>query len=644
MLDHRNSKMKWMSALLTGALAAASYAAIAKPAQTAKAPAGEEQHVPVPLPGAPGEGMIIQKNVMVRMRDGVRLATDIYRPAGSERSPVVLVRTLYGTEGPESLETAKFYVTRGYAYALQDTRGKYDSEGNWDGPRNEAHDGSDTITWLGTRPWSNGRVGMTGGSYLGLVQDVVADQENPYLKALVPMVSPMTLGREDLTEYDQLSTYTGRDTYSINTMWMVPYDGRVNQNDRQSPAFDKAWEYLPRIDYPKVFGREMAWWPFLLNHQRGFWEEYVIRAAHGEWKRSLPEADAWWKNYKEHYRKVNVPMLQVSGWYDCCGEAMIKMFQLVRKHATDPVARNNQQLVMTPWPHALSTGFGKQKAMGDLDFGPQAKFDPDEASVEWFDHWLKGKNNGVEKRAPVRAFVMGENRWREAQDWPIPGTQFTKFYLRSNGSAHLVQGGGQLSTKPPGDEPADHYTYDPGNPTLIPITSTAIGPTDMSTVDKRDDVVVYTSDVLSVPVEATGPLAAELYVATSAPSTDFLVRLLDVYPDGKAYNLSNAGVPPYRTYWSKNVETTADGTRIVKANIMLYPTGNLFAAGHRIRVEISSSWMVEGSSFGLPKFGARGLNVEAGTEPYATKWNVARQTIYHDQAHPSHIVLPVIPR
>lgn len=633
--------MRWTSAVLTAALAVASHGSNAKPATTMPPQQGTEQHVPAPLPGAPGDGIIIEKNVMIRMRDGVHLATDLYRPAGNDSAtgkwPVVLVRTPYGSETPEYLQKAKFYVKHGYVYAVQDIRGKSDSQGDWDGKRNEAQDGGDTISWLGTRPWSTGRVGMTGGSYLGLVQHVVADQENPYLKALVPMVSPMTLGREDLTEYDRLSAYTGRDTYSINTMWMLPVDGRVNQNDQASPAFDKAWDYLPRIDYPKVFGREMPWWPFVLNHRRGFWEEYVLRAARGEWREPIPDADAWWKNYQERYRKVNVPMLQISGWYDCCGEAMIRMFQLVRKYTTDPVARDNQQLVMGPWPHRL----GQQ--MGELDFGPLARMNPDEVSVEWFDHWLKGEDNGVEKRAPVRTFVMGENRWRDASEWPIPGTRFTRFYLHSTGSAHLAHGGGRVSTEPPGREPTDHYTYDPGNPTLIPTLSVA-GPVDMSTMERRDDVVVYTSEALTAPVEVTGPLTAQLYVATSAPSTDLLVRLLDVHPDGKAYALSNAGVPPYRTYWSKNVETAPDGTRIIKADIELYPTSNVFAAGHRIRLEISSSFLVDGASVGLPKYGARGLNVEPGTEPYATRWNVARQTIYHDRAHPSHVVLPVIPR
>lgn len=580
--------------------------------------------------------MIVEKCVRVAMRDGVCLAIDIYRPGGGGRSPVVLVRTPYGRHAPDWMEKARFYVERGYVFAVQDVRGKFDSEGDWNSNRNEAHDGSDTVTWLGTQAWSSGKVGMTGGSYLGLVQDAVADQENPYLKALVPIVSPMTLGREDLTEYDRLSTYTGRETCCDNLMWLVPMDGR-GVGPRNSPEFEQAWDYLPRIDYPKLFGKEMGWLPFLLTHTRGLWEEYLVRAAHGEWREPLPELESWWQSYQERYRKVNVPMLQITGWYDLTGEAMVKVFQLVRKYAADPFVRVNQQLVIGPWPHKVG---GK---MGDLDFGPQAEFDPDQASVEWFDHWLKDENNGVEKRSPVRVFVMGENRWREAVDWPIPGTRFTKFFLHSKGTAHLTQGGGALSAEPPGDEPADRYVYDPGNPTPIPVKSVG-GPTDMSSMEERNDVVVYTTDILTAPVEVTGPLTVELYLATSAPSTDILVRLLDVHPDGKAYAVSNAGVPPYRTYWSKHVEVASDGARVIKADIILYPTSIVFAVGHRIRVEISSSFMVDGAGIGLTRYGSRGLNVAQGAEPYATTWNVAMQTIYHDETRPSHLILPVIAR
>jgi hypothetical protein len=580
------------------------------------------------LPGIPRGGIIVQKNVMVPMRDGVRLATDVYRPAGDGRYPVVLVRTPYGNEDPETVRRAKYYVEQGYAFAVQDCRGKYDSEGDWYGKRNEAEDGSDTITWLGKQPWSSGKVGMTGRSYLGMVQYLVADQENPYLKALVPMVGPVTLGR-DTSDFDHLAVYAGREGATANLDWMLSTDGRVSQSDL-SDILAAARNHLPLIEYPKVLGREMKWWPFLLNNRYGFWEEYFLRATLGEWSKSIPQ-EAWWGSYEERYRKVRVPMLHISGWFDCCGEPPIKNFQFIRKYATERLARENQHLLLGPWTHVV----GKSQN-GDLEFGSLALMDPDSASVRWFDHWLKGEDNGVEKEPAVRVFVMGENRWREADDWPIPGTQFTKYYLHSKGEARLAHGGGSLSVEPPVVEAVDRFTYDPGDPAPGFVTDTLSRPgaVDMTDMEMRDDVLVYNSEVLSEPIEVTGPLSAILYVATSAPSTDLLVRLIDVYPDGRAYNMFVTYANQYRTHWAKDVEKAPDGTRIIKADIWLPPTSVAFRRGHRIRVEISSA--------SAPT--AMGFNVEPGTEATATRWNVAKQTIYHDKAHPSHIVLPVIPR
>ncbi len=625
----------WIGGALAGMLAVVSFgssAAVAAEDSTAAGKgvsAAQSQLSPADI--------IVEKNVMVPMRDGVRLATDIYRPSAPGRYPVVFVRTPYGTELPKIGAQAKYYVAQGYAFAIQDCRGKYESEGDWFGKRDEAKDGSDSITWLGTQPWSTGKVGMTGGSYRGMVQYLVADQENRYLKALVPLVAPTTLGR-DLGDFDHLAVYSGRDSLA-NIIWLIRTDGRIDQNDENfSLTFEKAWDYMPRSDYSKVFGRPMKWWTFMLNQRYGFWEEYYMRASLGEWSKPI-DMKSWFKSYEERYRKVRVPMLHISGWYDCCGEQPTKMFQLIRKLATEPLARDNQQLVMGPWPH----GVGKQKN-GDVDFGPQAHMDPDEASVKWFDRWLKGEENGADKQKAVRAFVMGANRWREADDWPVPGTQFTRFYLRSKGEARLARGAGQLSTEAPVNDPVDRYTYDPADPRPMPGTSLT-GPVDLAAAQKRDDVLVYQTEALKTPVEVTGPLKAVLYVATSAPSTDLLVRLFDVHPNGAAFPMFYTYADPWRTHWSKDVETAADGTRIIKAEIALPPTSVLFQTGHRIRVEITSSNQIDGGNIGAAKrFGAHGLNVEPGTEATATQWNVAHQTVYHDQAHPSHMVLPVIPR
>jgi len=598
--------------------------------------------IPVPLATAPGGGMIVQKNVMVAMRDGVRLATDIYRPAGREQYPVVLMRTPYGSESPATAKQAQYYVEHGYAFAIQDCRGKYDSEGDWYGKRDEAQDGSDAITWLGTQPWSNGNVGMTGGSYLGMVQYLVADQANSYLKAMVPMVAPLTLGR-DTADFDHLSVYGGRE-HTAMLAWMLLTDGRVNQADGQGDAsgflFRTARQHLPRVDYPRVFGREMTWWTFVSSHRYGFWEEYFLRASLGEWSKPIPSAATWWGGYQERYKKVRVPMLHISGWFDCCGEQLIKMFQLVRQHAAEPLARDNQQLVMGPWVHAIG-----QSKNGEVDFGPQALLDADSVSVRWFDRWLKGIDNGVDKEPPVRAFVMGENQWRAASDWPIPGTTFTKFYFHSKGDARLVRGGGSLSAGAPNDEPADHYVYDPGNPTpgrrnadtaeaVLGSSDMIYGSANLTPLEMRDDILVYTTEAVNEPVELTGPVAAMIYLTTSAPSTDLMVRLLDVHPDGKAYNVYLTYAGPYRTHWAKTMERGPGGEPIIKAEIQLPPTSILIRRGHRVRVEISSA--------AAPRI--RGLNAEPGTEATATKWNVAEQHIYHDAARPSHVVLPVIPR
>jgi putative CocE/NonD family hydrolase len=597
-------------------------------------PIDDGPHFPISLEGVPS-GMIIEKNVMVAMRDGVHLATDTYRPGDGKPAPVVLLRTPYGSETKDYTKMGKFYVKHGYALAIQNCRGKYDSEGDWYGKRNEAQDGSDTITWLGTRPWSTGKVGMTGESYMGMVQYLVADQQNQYLKAMVPQAAPVTLGR-DLSDYDHTAVYSAREAESFDPIWMLLTDGRVNQEVSASSLFHDARNHLPMTDYPKILGRRMIWWPFVLNQRYGFWEEYYLRAAAGEWSKPL-DMQAWWNSYEERYKRINVPMLHISGWYDCCGEQLIKTFELTRKLASDPAVRNNQQLMMGPWSHAL----GRDKE-GQYNFGPSAKKDMDEISVHWFDHWLKGEDNGAEKDPTVRVFVQGENRWREATDWPIPGTQFTKFYLHSKGQAQLHRGGGTLSDQAPTEEMADHYTYDPGNPTPGVMAQTddekvmdRVGPWNMDFVENRDDALVYTTPVLTKPVEVTGPLTATVYIATSAPSTDLIVRLLDVHPDGKAFNIFYTYIAsPYRTHWSKNVEKAADGTKIVKAEVALPPTSVLFQNGHRMRVEIVSA--------AAPTY--RGLNVEPGTEATATHWNIAKQTIYHDGAHPSHIVLPIVPR
>jgi putative CocE/NonD family hydrolase len=290
--------------------------------------------------------------------------------------------------------------------------------------------------------------------------------------------------------------------------------------------------------------------------------------------------------------------------------------------------------MMGPWNHWIRLA----PKIGEFDFGPDSMIDVDEEALRWFDRWLKDIPNGVDEKPPVKVFVMGRNKWREASDWPLPETDFIPYYFHSEGKANSLNGDGLLSVEAPKNEPPDTFVSDPGNPTpsVTGLDNTDLvktGPVDMSYIERRDDVLVYTTAELKKDMEVTGPLRAILYVSTSAPATDFFVRLMDVHPDGKSYPVFYTYANPYSTRGLEAVDMSPDNREILKCEIELPPTSNLFARGHRIRLEISSS--------AFPLF--QNLNVDGGIAE-ATDYNVANQTIYHDKNHPSHVILPIIPQ
>jgi len=575
--------------------------------------------------------VVMEMNVMVPMRDGVRLATDIYRPDAEGKFPVVLIRTPYGSEDNRYPDRGHYYAEQGYVVAIQDCRGKYDSEGDWYGKRNETHDGDDTITWLGIQSWSSGKVGMVGSSYLGMAQWLVAYTQNPHLKALVPVVGPITLGR-DAESYRRLATYCNNNasvgsSALLELSWMISVNGNVNQN---SGAYDlnKIAHHLPMIEIPKILGRNMPGWEWILREENGRWEQYFARSAAGNWTEPIEMN----QDFEALYAKVNVPILQMSGWFDCASDFCFYNYQQVKRYSQFPSGRKNQQVMIGPWNHWIRLA----PKIGEFDFGPESVVDIDEMALRWFDRWLKGIPNGIDDDPPVKVFVMGKNEWSKVSDWPLPETVFTPFYFHSSGKANSLNGDGLLSTHSPENEPPDNYVSDPGIPTpsVTGLDNTDIiktGPVDMSSIEKRDDVLVYTTSELKADVEVTGPLQVVMYVSTSAPATDFFVRLMDVHPDGKSYPVFYTYANPYSTRGLKAVGGGVDNSKILKCEIELPPTSNLFFKGHRIRVEISSS--------AYPLF--RNLNIE-GDVANATEYNVATQTIYHDKIHPSHIILPII--
>ena len=582
---------------------------------------------------SPEYNVIMEMNVMVPMQDGVKLATDIYRPDAKGKFPVVLIRTPYGSENRRYSDRGKFYAERGYVAGIQDCRGKYDSEGNWYGKRDETKDGDDTITWLGTQSWSSGKVGMVGSSYLGMVQWLVAHNQNPYLKALVPVVGPITLGRDPHT-YRKLATYCNNNTgvgssALLELSWLITVNGRVNQNGSVYDL-DGIAGHLPLIEIPKLLGRNMPGWKWLLQEENGRWEQYFQRAAEGNWTGPIVPG----KDYKALYAKVTVPILQISGWFDCASDFCFYNYQQVKRFSRYPSGKNNQQVMIGPWTHWIELA----PKIGEFDFGPASVVKIDETALRWFDRWLKDIPNGIDKEPQVKVFVMGRNKWREASDWPLPETVFTPHYLHSLGKAKSLDGNGLLSLDKPENEPPDIYISDPGKPTpsVTGLDNTDLvktGPVDMSDIEKREDVLTYTTSALKNNVEVTGPLCVVLYVSTSAPATDFFVRLMDVHPNGKSYPVFYTYANPYSTRGLQAVDEGAKGQKILKCEIELPPTGNLFFKGHRIRLEISST--------AFPLF--RNLNVD-GDIANATKYHVANQTIYHDTNHPSHVILPIIPQ
>lgn len=542
-----------------------------------------------------------QKDVWVPMRDGVRLSANVFLPKDGGPFPVILMRTPYG-KGDEKFGEAKRYCPAGYALVVQDCRGRGKSEGQWDPFLHDPPDGFDTLEWIGRQPWCNGRVGTAGGSYVGWTQWAVAPGGSRYLTCMVPVV-PLT------NPYREVLYPGGAFQLALAFGWGAGVAGLKIPPAKLQEAF---W-YLP-----------LRTWDEQGDKRVFFMRDWV---AH-------PTYDDYWRarGIDDRFDQVTVPVLNVGGWYDIFSKATLDQIARVRASSTNRLARRNQFVVMGPWAH----GVGGQK-VGQLDFGPEAKLDLGKLQFDWFEYWLKDKETGVQDWPALRLFVMGENRWRTEHEWPLARTQLTPWYLHSGGQANSRHGNGTLSLSPPEAEPPDRFSYDPTNP--VPtrggnnLVGPPAGPFDQSSIEDRPDVLVYSSAVLEQPVEVTGPVKLILYAASSAPDTDFTAKLVDVYPDGKAYNLCD-GIIRARYRESFTVPTLIQPGKPYRYEIDLWVTANLFKAGHRIRLEISSS--------NFPRFDR---NPNTGHEFGAdTELAKAEQTVFHDRDRPSHLLLPVIPR
>jgi putative CocE/NonD family hydrolase len=559
----------------------------------------------------------VERSVTVKMRDGTVLRADIYRPKTDGTFPVLLERTPYDKNGSAGfgLKTA----ASGYVVIVQDVRGRYSSDGEWYPFKHESDDGFDTIEWAASLPYSDGRVGMFGGSYVGATQMLAAIAQPPHLAGLCPIVTASNYHdgwtyqggafeqwfNESWTSglaQDTLNRSVRSHTNALNGIWKLPLDAY--------PLFD-----LPPTAADPVLTHSLA--PYFLD-----W------LAH-------PNYDEYWRRWsiEEHYSDLKVPMLTVAAWYDIFQGGSLRNYVGVKLYGGSDAARRGQRLLVTIGGHA-----GSGRKIGDVDFGPSANFEENDVIVSWYDHLFKNVANEFAGPQPVRIFVMGANQWRNEDDWPLPRARQKRYFLHSGGKANSGNGDGTLSPAVPGAELPDHYIYDPANPTPTvggPLCCDSghlqPGPHDQRTVEAREDVLVYSTPVLTEDMEVTGPVTAEVFASSSAVDTDFTAKLLDVGPDGFAQNLTE-GIIRARYRESRDKPAFLSPGQTYKFTLDLWSTSNLFRKGHRLRLEISSS--------NFPRFDR---NLNTGEDAASAQKSVpATNTIFHDAKHPSALILPVV--
>jgi len=569
-----------------------------------------------PSPGEPPRGKISERisstvrvvhDLRVPMRDGVELALDLVRPDADGPLPVVLVRTPYDKTLTRRYGEEQFHrlATRGYIVAVNDCRGRFNSDGTFFPYFNEHDDGYDTVEWIATQAWCDGNIGMLGASYVGQTQWLAASRVPPHLKAIVPIVSPpSSLWRNEPIFNGTLLVGFGE--------WMVSMGLRSWQAaEFSSEVFTRQWEYfdaLPLDDLPDRAGVRCEWWHEMLRH---------------------PTYDDFWKRGSyDRYSEMTVPALNITGWWDMNFPGAPLNFEAMRSQAATGEARAGQKLLIGPWPHRTN----RTRRLSGLDFGEHALIEMDDYIIRFFDRWLKGVANGIEAEKPVYVFVIGANEWWAEDDWPLPGTEEVPFYFHSGGRANTLNGDGGLSTlAPAADEPPDTYRYDPLDVARI-LWKLEDGPIDDRIVSTRGDVLCYTSEPLTEPLDVVGWVTCRLYAASSALDTDWHVRLVDVHPDGAARFLCRGAL---RARFRESLETPKllePGTPTL-FEFTMDATGVRFLPGHRIRVEVTSSWFTEYD---------RNLNSGAENPFQDAEAVVATQTVFHRPALASHVVLPVI--
>lgn len=565
--------------------------------------------------------MISQYDVPMKTRDGVTLYADIYRPKSSEKLPVILMRTPYDKSVNWAVAPTYKIVSRGYVVIIQDVRGRYRSEGEWYPFRHEQADGYDAVEWAAALPYSNGKVGMMGASYVGATQMLAAIAQPPHLAAIAPNVTASNY-------HDGWTYQSGAFEQWFDQNWTSQLaENTLDRLILENTDARVGAPTLPLTNYPVFnFGQLPA--DAQLTR--------MIAPYYYDWLEH-PDYDKYWKQWsiEENFSKISVPMLQVGGWYDIFCAGTLRNYMGGKKYGATEAARTQQHLLIEIGGHA---GFGRR--IGDIDFGPHSLENPyTDVILDWYDFLFKGIKNEFATDKPVKLFTMGVNEYRQEDDWPPPQVRASKYFLHSNGKANSLRGDGALSTSTPKSESPDSFVYNPGNPAPTvggPLCCDQVhmepGPRDQRPVENRDDVLVYSVGPFAQDLEVTGPVTADLFVKSSAVDTDFTAKLVDVGPDGFAKDLTE-GILRMRYRASQDHSELMNPGQIYEITLDMWATSNVFLRGHSLRLEISSS--------NFPRFDR---NMNTGEEArFARNFVSATNVVLHDSQHPSALVLPVIP-
>jgi hypothetical protein len=601
---------------------------------------------------------VVDRKVMMPMRDGVRLATDIYRPKNAgARVPTVFVRTPYNFNFwdvhngvPADMTAALTAVRRGYAYIVQNERGHFFSEGNYDILGPPVTDGYDALEWISKQAWSNGKVGTTGCSSTAEYQMAIASMGHPAYAAMNVQGFGAGVGRVG-GYYEQGNWYRGGAVQMLFIAWlygeqnqvrpMFPGDLTQEQRIRASKSFDLA-QHLPPVDWSRALWHlPMQDILAAVDGPRGIFADAMPVSTGGRMAQRTPNDPAWDKGGLWHDNMpLALPGLWFMSWYDVSVGPNLAMFNHVQKTAPAGIA-DQQWAIIAPVAHCAFTRATEDTVVGERSMG-DARLDYQEIVYGFFDRFLKGESGGrLETLPKVTYFTMGSNRWQTSSTWPPEGALPTTLYLSSGGRANSLYGDGMLSPVPPAADAPDSFTYDPMNPVPsyggnVCCTGNAIqaGAFDQRKMEARTDVLVYTSEPFDQGTEVSGPIVPVLYVSSDVKDTDFTVKVLDVYPDGRAYNLDESiQRMRYREGYDKPA-VFIDKGKVYKVTLQPLTTSNYFAPGHRLRIEVSSS--------NFPRFD-RNLNT-GGNNYDETTGIVAHNTVHHSKQYPSSVTFSVVKR